>query len=89
MIEQLLSKQLRAIADKIDAGECNMTPQEAMDIMRAVCHEPMSKEQACTYLNVSRATFDNMVRDGRMPAGRKRQGMKELVWYRDELDMNI
>lgn len=30
----------------------------------------MSKYEACKYLNVSRATFDNYVRAGRLPRGK-------------------
>lgn len=38
----------------------------------------MSKIQACDYLGVSRATFDNYVRDGFIPKGIKQEGFKEL-----------
>lgn len=34
----------------------------------------MSKIQACDYLGVSRATFDNYVRDGFIPKGIKQEG---------------
>ena len=34
----------------------------------------MSKVQACDYLGVSRATFDNYVRDGFIPKGVKQEG---------------
>lgn len=39
----------------------------------------MSKIQACDYLGVSRATFDNYVRDGFIPKGIKQEGFKELI----------
>lgn len=48
----------------------------------------LSKYQACKYLNVSRATFDNYVRDKKIPKGRKQQGFKELFWYKKDLDIN-
>ena len=46
----------------------------------------MSKYQACNYLNVSRATFDNYVSDGKIPRGIHQQGFKELYWLKKDLD---
>lgn len=34
----------------------------------------MSKIQACDYIGVSRATFDNYVKDGFIPKGIKQEG---------------
>lgn len=84
-ILNILAAELRNVADKIEAGTCELTPEEAMKILDLVSHEAMSKEQACSYLNVSRATFDLHVSVGHIPRGRKRRGFKELVWYKDEL----
>lgn len=47
----------------------------------------MSKVQACDYLGVSRATFDNYVRDGFIPKGVKQEGFKELSWNKADLDI--
>lgn len=47
----------------------------------------MSKVQACDYLGVSRATFDNYVRDGFIPKGIKQEGFKELSWQKSDLDI--
>lgn len=38
------------------------------------------------YLNVSRATFDNYVREGKLPRGKHEAGFKELSWSRKDLD---
>ena len=84
-IKNLITKLLRETADKIDAGTCELSDEEASDIMKVLSHRVLSKEQACSYLNCSRATFDNAVRDGLIPKGKKRRGFKELVWYEDEL----
>lgn len=46
-----------------------------------------SKVQACDYLGVSRATFDNYVRDGFIPKGIKQEGFKELSWQKSDLDI--
>ena len=84
-ILKFLAAELRKVADKIESGTCELTPEEAMNILEIVSHEAMSKEQACEFLNVSRATFDLHVKLGHIPRGRKRKGFKELVWYKDEL----
>ena len=84
-ITKLIIKLLRETANKIEDGTCELSNEEAADICSILSHEVLSKEQACSYLNTSRATFDNLVREGLIPKGRKRRGFKELVWYKDEL----
>ena len=84
-IKNLITKLLRETADRIDAGTCELSDEEASDIVKVLSHRALSKEQACSYLNCSRATFDNAVRDGLIPKGKKRRGFKELIWYEDEL----
>jgi predicted DNA-binding transcriptional regulator AlpA len=91
MIKEFLKRQivkaLKETADKIEAGNCELSESEAMDIMSVLSHQVMSKEDACIYMNMSRSKFDDLVREGKLPKGRKRRGFKELVWYKDELDM--
>lgn len=41
---------------------------------------PLSKDQACEYMNLSRSTFDTYVRNGWIPKGKKVRGFKELSW---------
>lgn len=77
---------LHSIADKIDADTCELSEDQVMDIASVIGHQLMSKDDACTHLNVSRSKFDNLVREGKLPKGRKRKGFKELVYYKDELD---
>ena len=45
---KLVIKYLRDLADKMDAGTTDITESQAVDILRVVAHEVMSKEQACT-----------------------------------------
>lgn len=91
MIKEFLKRQivraLKETADKIEAGNCELSESEAMDIMSVLSHQVMSKEDACIYMNMSRSKFDDLVREGKLPKGRKRRGFKELVFYKDELDM--
>ena len=84
-ISKFVSKALREVADKIDSGNCELTEEQAMDIMSVVGHEVLSKDQACAYLNLSRSRFDELIRQGKLPKGKKVRGFKELKWYKDEL----
>lgn len=89
VIKNLLLK----IVDDIDAGNTNISEQEEMLIIEALkslrTDTPMSKYQTYTYLNISRATFDNLVKEGRLPEGVKVAGFKEKFWYRKDLDKYI
>ena len=87
--KQLVVKYMKEVADNIDAGTSEITESQAIDILRIVAHEAMSKEQACNYLNLSRSRFDDLVREKKLPKGKKEVGYKELSWYRDELDIAV
>ena len=85
-LKKRLIDLLKDTADKIEVGTCELSEDEAMDILRTLTHEAISKESACSYLNISRSKFDELVRTKELPKGRKRRGFKELVWYKDELN---
>lgn len=77
--------------DNIDCNNSNASDEEIdviLDIINKVTNtqNKLSKYQACKYLNISRATFDNWVRDGKVPKGKKEQGFKELFWVKSDLD---
>ena len=84
-LKKLLIKLLRETANKIESNNCELSDQEMTDIIGIISHRVLSKEQACSYLNLSRSRFDDLVREGRIPKGRKRRGFKELIWFEDEL----
>lgn len=85
VIRKTVSKLLRQIADKIDGGNCEIDEEQALHIMATIAHEPMSKDTACSYLNISRSKFDSLVAEGKLPEGKKRRGFKEKIWFKDEL----
>lgn len=86
---KLFTRVAREKLDCIDAGNSELTEDEAMDIMSVLCHEPVSRAGACKYLNTSRSNFGKLVRAKKIPAGRKRKGFTELAWYKDELQRSI
>ena len=45
----------------------------------------MTKEEVCDYLNMSRSRFDDYVRLGKFPRGRKLAHKNNLIWYKDEI----
>jgi predicted DNA-binding transcriptional regulator AlpA len=87
---RVLKKQLLKIVDDIDVGNSEISDEDAIQIAdflkRFNSRDKMiSKYQAFTYLNISRAQFDNLVREGRLPEGKKIEGFKELQWSLKEI----
>ena len=87
IIKDLLIK----IINDIDTGNSNLSADECNEVIEYLTeitnkNEKLSKYQACKYLDISRATFDNYVRAGKIPKGRKQQGFKELFFYKKDLD---
>lgn len=88
---EVIKKQLLKIIDDIDCGNSDISEEEAIEVAKVLSKytrkdTPMSKYQAYTYLNISRATFDNLVKDGLLPKGKKVAGFKELFWYKKDLN---
>lgn len=87
---ELLKQSLLAIIDKLDSGNTYVSEEESLEILDHIRFtvddkSKLSKYQACKYLDISRATFDNYVRSGKLPKGRSQQGFKELFWYKSDL----
>lgn len=88
---KLIKKHLLDIIDNIDSGNSNLTQEEEIKLLKVIKDistkdNRMSKYQAYTYLNVGRATFDNLVREGKLPKGKHIAGFKELSWNKSDLD---
>ena len=85
---------LQKIIDNIDSGNSDVDEFEAIEIAKMLQFytdksKKFSKYQACQYLNVSRATFDNYVRTGLIPKGKKESGFKELFWTERDLKNSL
>lgn len=94
VILKIISKLLRDLANKIDAGYSNLNETEAVELVSIIKRytdkeEILSKYEACKFLGVSRATFDNHIRAGKLPKGSKRAGFKELFWKRKDLESAV
>ena len=81
LIRDLLADRL----EQIDAGNSNIDEESAIAILKAVndstdMTKRISKYKACQLLHISRATFDNYVREGKLPKGEHTIGFKEKSW---------
>lgn len=88
---KMIRKLLLDVVDDIDAGNSNLTEEEALKAIETLKtftnkDKRLSKYTACKYLNISRATFDNYVREGKLPKGKHDVGFKELSWSIKDLD---
>lgn len=84
-------KYLLKLVDDIDAGNSNISDSEAIELVDTLKRltdkeKRMSKYAAWRYLNMSRATFDNYVRTGKLPKGKHEIGFKELSYSKKDLD---
>nr|DAJ67891.1 MAG TPA: Pyocin activator protein PrtN [Crassvirales sp.] len=91
---KVIRNLLLKIVDNIDAGNSNITEEEAVKIVDSLKRftdkeKRLSKYAACEHLNISRATFDNYVREGKLPRGKHEIGFKELSWSEKELDESV
>ena len=94
MMLQIIKKLLEQIIADIDAGNSSVSYEDQVKIIRFIQNmtdkdSRMSKIQACDYLGVSRATFDNYVKNGWVPRGQKQDGFKELSWMKSDLDIYL
>lgn len=88
---KIIRNLLQSIINDIDCGNSNIDEKDALNIINIIKHytdktQKLSKYQACQKLNISRATFDNLVREGVIPRGQKVAGFKELFWVEKDLN---
>ena len=91
---KLIRNQLLRIVEDIDAGNSNLTEEEEIEVAKILKRcttqdKAMSKYEAYTQLRSSRAKCDNLVKEGKLPQGKKQQGFKELSWFKKDLDLFI
>ena len=94
MLKPIIRSILQKFIDDLDAGNSNIDEDQEIKIISVLSNianpdQRMSKVQACDYLGVSRATFDNYVRDGFIPKGTKQEGFKEKSWQKTDLDVYL
>lgn len=90
-ILEIVKANLKQIINDIDCGNTEINEEQAHEILSlinkvSVPTNKYSKEQACKYLHISRATFDRYVKSGLIPQGRSEVGFKEKFWIKKDLD---
>ena len=85
---------LQKVIDDIDADNSNISETDVIEIAKVLSKytrkdKGISKYAACEYLNISRATFDRYVSEGKLSKGKHEIGFKELRWYKKDLDEYI
>ena len=88
---EVVKNELLKIIDNIDNGNTLQSEDElieVVDFLKMYTNKDvvMSKYQAFNYIHVSRATFDNLVKAGKIPKGIKQQGFTEKAWLKKDLD---
>ena len=89
---QLIKAALQQFIDDIDSGNSNINQEQQLEfisILQKFNQKEFSKLEAADYIGVSRATFDNYIKNGWIPKGQKRTGFKELSWNKFDLDKFI
>lgn len=91
---QAIDDLLMELHERIRSGRCLTSRQQnirMLGFLKLIANkdERINKQRACEYVGVSRATFDRMVKIGKMPMGKHTAGWKELSWSYKELDEYI
>ncbi len=84
-IKHIIIKILKDVIYKIENNECALDNEEILAIAKNLTHIKLNIEQTCHYINVSRATLNRMIVDGRIPKPKKTLG-GDKYWFQDELD---
>lgn len=84
----IIKNLLQNTINNIDSDNSNITEDEGKQIINmlsTINENRISKYQACQYLNISRAKFDNLIREGKLPEGKHQAGFKEKYWKKSEI----
>ena len=86
--KKAIASIFRQIADKIEAGTCEVDDEELTEIVNSFIHRKLNAEQLSHHLGVSRSTITRMVTDGRIPRPYKTLG-GDKYWWQDEVENHI
>ncbi len=86
---KIIKNLLKQIISDIDCNNSDISEKEQLeiiDLIQKINRQDLSKTESANYIGVSRATFDNYIKKGILPEGKKRQGFKELSWNKHDLN---
>lgn len=88
LVQEEIGNLFIDVGNRIKSGNCVWNEEQMVEACNLIGHIPVSKEEARIGLDISRASFDNLVSENKLPKGRKESGFKELKWYIDEIVPN-
>ena len=86
---KLLRNLLKQMLNDMDSGNSKISEdeqEELIDLIQKITSKELSKTESADYIGVSRATFDNYIKKGLIPEGKKYQGRSYLLWRKSDLD---
>ena len=86
---KLLRSLLEQMLNDMDSGNFRISEdeqEELIDLIQKITSKELSKTESADYIGVSRATFDNYIKKGLIPEGKKYQGRSNLLWRKSDLD---
>lgn len=86
----LIKSELKQILENLNSGTSYISELDQLKlikVLQSISNQELSKLESANYLGISRATFDNYIKKGILPKGHKRQGFKELSWYKKDLHL--
>ena len=89
MNNNTLINLLQEVINNIKSGNSNIDEESQLEIIntiRDITSPELSKLEAADYIGVCRATFDNYIKKGILPEGRKRRNINALFWKKSDLD---
>lgn len=86
---KIIRNILKQFIDDIDSRNTYISENEQLEVIQLIqkiTSQDLSKIEAAEYIGVSRATFDNYIKEGKIPKGNKRPEFKELSWKKSDLN---
>lgn len=85
---------LLELHQRIQDGRCLTSKAQnliMLDFLHMIANkdEGMSFTEACAYTRIPSSTFRRLVKEGKLPEGKKRKGFSEKFWYPKDLDEYI
>lgn len=86
---KILRDLLQEKIDDIDSGNSNISKEEQLEVIdffQRLNSKEFNKTESADYIGVCVSTFDNYVRKGLIPKGKKHRGSNTLFWNKYNLD---
>ena len=86
---ELIKSALRQLLNDMDSGNSSISEKEQkelIDLFDKINKQELNKTEAAEYLGVSTSTINNYVNRKLIPEGIKKQGYREKVWLKSDLN---